>query len=417
MRVLVTGATGYVGAHSVKALTDAGHRVRLLVRDPAKARAVLTPLGVGRLDCARGDMTDEASVVAAMKGCDAVLHCAAVVSTNPRRADEMLQANPQGAALVIGHAVRQGLDPIVHVSSIAALLTPGATELRADMPLGTLDSGYARSKAAAERCAREWQDKGAPVVITYPGSVAGPPAGPVTGEAVSGVVANLKLGALASPDAAWTVIDARDLGALHAALMVPGLGPRRFMCGGHYVRMDEFAAELRRLTGREFPVLPLPGALLRGLGWAADAIGRVVPVEGSMSHEAMVCYTQIPPTDDSAVARQLGVRWRPFAETLRAAMQSAHDAGLVTEAQLGKFARVAARQQRDGATRAAAPAKPKPKAAAPAPAKAAKKKAAAKTPVKVATKAAVKAAVKAPLKAPAKAKAKAAAKAARKSAR
>ena len=98
MRVMVTGATGYVGAHSVKALLDAGHRVRLLVRDPDKAQAVLGALGVkGRLDCVSGDMTDEDAVLKALRGCQAVLHCAAVVSTDARRADEMLRANPRGA--------------------------------------------------------------------------------------------------------------------------------------------------------------------------------------------------------------------------------------------------------------------------------------------------------------------------------
>ena len=161
MRVMVTGGTGYVGAWSVKALVDAGHKVRLLVRDPAKARTMFAALGLPRLPCVTGDMTDEVAVLKALQGCDAVLHCAAVVSTDPRRADEMMAANPRGVELVIGHAVRLGLDPVVHVSSVAALLRPGMTEqLKADLPLGTLDSGYARSKAAAERCVRDLQDKG-----------------------------------------------------------------------------------------------------------------------------------------------------------------------------------------------------------------------------------------------------------------
>ena len=98
MRVMVTGATGYVAAHSVKALLEAGHKVRLLVRGPAKASAVLGALGIdGALDCVRGDMTDEAAVIEALDGCQAVLHCAAVVTTDPRRIDEMLYANPRGA--------------------------------------------------------------------------------------------------------------------------------------------------------------------------------------------------------------------------------------------------------------------------------------------------------------------------------
>ena len=344
MRVMVTGGTGYVGAWSVKALIEAGHKVRLLVRDPAKARAMLGALGLRPVPCVVGDMTNEDAVLKALKGCDAVLHCAAVVSTDARRADEMMAANPRGAKLVVGHAVRLGLDPVVHVSSVAALLRPGMKELRADMPLGTLDSGYARSKAAAERYVRGLQDKGAAVVITYPGSVTGPAAGRVISEATEGLAQTVALGSLPSPDAAWSLIDGRDLGAIHAALMVPGRGPRRYMCGGTYLTPADLASAIERVTGRAFKVLPMPGALLRGLGWAADAVGRVVPFESVLSHEAMVCFTQMPPTDDSPVHRELGVRYRKVDLTLREALLAARDADLLTDAQIGKLARPAAQR-------------------------------------------------------------------------
>lgn len=340
MRVMVTGGTGYVGAHSVKALLSAGHQVRLLVRDPAKAKSVLGALGIsGKLDCVRGDMTDEAAVLRALKSCHAVLHCAAVVSTDRKRAGEMMQTNPRGAELVIGHAVRQGLDPVVHVSSTAALLTPGVETLHTDLPPSNLTSGYAQSKAATERYVRKLQDAGAPVVITYPGSVTGPAAGNVLGEATTGIAANIRLGAMATPDAAWSIIDARDLGAIHTSVMERGHGPRRYMCGGHYLCMDDLAKHLGQLTGREFRVAPLPGSVLRAAGWAADMLARVVPFESVLTHEAMVCFTQMPPSDDSAVHRELGIRYRKVTETLRESVLAAYHAGLLTEEQVGKLAR------------------------------------------------------------------------------
>ena len=344
MKVMVTGGTGYVGAYSVKALLDAGHTVRLLVRDPAKAAAMLGALGIGKVDCVKGDMTDEASVLKALKGCQAVLHCAAVVSTDRRRADEMMQANPRGAELVVGHAARLGLDQIVYVSSVAAVLDPAAPVLTADMPLGPLEGGYAKSKAAAETYVRGLQDAGAPIVITYPGSVTGPAAGKVLGEASGGIAANLKSGSLPTQDAAWSLIDARDLGAIHAALMVKGQGPRRFMCGGHYLTMAQIAELLRELTGREIKVMKMSGALLRGLGAAADAIGRIIPFDTVFTHEAMVCYTQMPPTDDRAVRKELGVRYRKVTQTLRDAIVALHAAGQITDEQAGKLAKARRRR-------------------------------------------------------------------------
>ena len=340
VRIAVTGSTGYVGAFSVKALVDAGHGVRLLVRDPAKAQAVLRAIGVtGRLDCVNGDMTDEASVLKALQGCDAALHCAAVVSTRAAQEQAMLRANPRGVELVIGHAARLGLDPIVHCSSVTALLRPGAKVLTADTPAGTLTRGYAGSKVLCEQFVRKLQREGAPVVITYPGGVTGPAAGRILGEATLGVAATVRSGLLPTREAALTIIDARDLGAIHTALMTSGRGPRRIVCGGHFLTPPLIARHLHRLTGRKFLVLPVPAVVLRGASVLLDAVSRILPrLENPFTHEAMVYFTQMPPTDDSAVVRELGIRYRDIEETLRESILAARDAGLLTNRQLGRLA-------------------------------------------------------------------------------
>jgi nucleoside-diphosphate-sugar epimerase len=252
----------------------------------------------------------------------------------------MLRANPLGAELVIGHAVRLGLDPVVHCSSVTALLRPGAKLLTADLPPGNLMRGYARSKVECENYVRELQGKGAPVAITYPGSVTGPAAGSILGEATQGIAATLGVGLIPTRDAALTIIDARDVGAIHAALMTPGLGPRRIMCGGHFVTPDAMARYLGQLTGHRIRVLNVPAALLRGAGLVSDVVTRALPgLSSPFTHEAMVYFTCQPPTDDSAVQRELGIRYREIKETLRESILAAYAAGLVTEAQLGNLAR------------------------------------------------------------------------------
>src|SRR5262245_66469747 len=79
MRVLVTGGTGFVGSHAVDAFVAAGHEVQLLARTPAKAEAMFEKRGTRLAAIHEGDMTDGAAVEAALVGCDAVLHAAAVV--------------------------------------------------------------------------------------------------------------------------------------------------------------------------------------------------------------------------------------------------------------------------------------------------------------------------------------------------
>jgi nucleoside-diphosphate-sugar epimerase len=153
MRVLVTGGTGYVGSHTVAALVEGGHEVRLLVRDPRRVSAALTPLGLRALDTIVGDVTDAAAVERAARDCEAVVHAGSVYSLDSRDARRIRQINERGTDLVLGTAHRARLDPIVYVSSVAALLQPNGRTLTPDSPIGRPPGPYLGAKADAERAA------------------------------------------------------------------------------------------------------------------------------------------------------------------------------------------------------------------------------------------------------------------------
>ncbi|MGI8779464.1 MAG: NAD-dependent epimerase/dehydratase family protein [Solirubrobacteraceae bacterium] len=173
MKVLVTGGTGFVGSHSVRALLDAGHEVRMLVRAPERIARALDPLGVQAPEHAVGDVTDAETVRRALEGCDAVQHAANVFSFDVRDVARMQQDNRRGTEVVLTTAQELGLDPIVHESSFVALL-PSDGPLRPNSPLGEPNVPYARFKVETERIAQDLQQAGAPVVITRPGMVWGP---------------------------------------------------------------------------------------------------------------------------------------------------------------------------------------------------------------------------------------------------
>jgi nucleoside-diphosphate-sugar epimerase len=88
MRVLVTGGTGFVGSHTVAALVNGGHQVRLLVRDRQRVAPAVAPLGLqpAELDTSVGDVTDLAVVNQAVAGCEAVVHAGSVYSLDSRDA-------------------------------------------------------------------------------------------------------------------------------------------------------------------------------------------------------------------------------------------------------------------------------------------------------------------------------------------
>lgn len=315
MRVLVTGGTGFVGSHSVAALVQAGHRVRLLVRDPERVARSLAWLGLGPLEHCVGDVTDLASVERALEGCEAVLHAAAVASLSPRRAREVEAVNVGGTALVLGAARRRGLDPIVHVSSLSALLPADTPRLHAEADVQHPALPYSRSKAEAERVARALQAGGAPLVITYPGGVWGP-GDPYAGEGTSAVLRFVKLGFAPCPaSGGLPLVDVRDVAALHAALLVPGRGPRRYMAGGPFVTARTLGDAFERVTGRHVRTPRVPGALMRGVGRVGDW-SRHLGFSHGLTREAMVTLTRGVPCDDAPTTTELGVGFRPLEETL-----------------------------------------------------------------------------------------------------
>lgn len=316
MHVLITGGTGFVGGWTAKLISDAGHSIRFLVRNPDRLQTSVAKLGVDVSDFAVGDITDRVSIRDALRGCDAVVHSAALVATDPRQTNQMLTTNMQGAQNVLGQSVELGLDPIIHVSSFTALFHPGLEMLTADLPVVGGADGYGTSKAQVEIYARGLQDAGAPVNITYPGMVLGPPVGDQFGEAGEGVKAALQMHAIPGRSAAWLVVDVRDLAAVHAALLEPGRGPRRYTAGGHRVPASELANMLGQIAGTPMVAVPIPDTALRVAGAVLDRAGRFLPFDTPFTSAGMQYYTQMPASDDSPSERELGITYRDPAETV-----------------------------------------------------------------------------------------------------
>ncbi|MBQ1076556.1 SDR family NAD(P)-dependent oxidoreductase [Micromonospora sp. C31] len=338
MLVLVTGGTGFIGSHSTAAILDAGHRVRMLVRDPARARRVLTALGAdaGRVELVTGDVTDAAAVARAADGCAAALHAAGVYSFDSRERGRMRAVNLRGTEVVLGAARAAGLDPIVHVSTFGALL-PAASPLTVDSPVGAPREAYLRSKAAAEHVARRHQDDGAPVVVTYPLASLGPD-DPHLGDQTTRV-RNVLRGLMPMwPTGGFPVGDVRDVARLHVAVLEPGRGPRRFPAPGRYVTTGEFVDALRRVTGRALPTLRLPARALLPMGHLVSAAQRLSPVHLPAEHGAIYLCATARPMDATPTEELLGPASRSLDETLADTVRWLHRTGRLSRRQAGHAA-------------------------------------------------------------------------------
>ncbi|NUT53528.1 MAG: SDR family NAD(P)-dependent oxidoreductase [Saccharothrix sp.] len=336
MLVTVTGGTGFVGSHTVAELVRAGHRVRLLVRDAGTVDAAVRPLEVtpDALDVVVGDVTDERSVAAAVRGADAVIHVASVYSFDRRRRAEMLRTNAHGTEVVLGAARRAGAGRIVHVSSIAALFSPGVRVIREQSPVGTTREPYAATKAASEAIARRHQEEGAPVVVSYPPALLGPH-DPKLGDQTERLRNTLRGIMPMWPAGGLQIGDVRDTAALHVALLSPDVtSPGRHFGPGHYLSMSEYLDGIRGVTGRALPAIFLPAPMMTPVGRFVDLVQPAWPWHIPAEYGAIATVGAAVRVDPAAST--LDLKPRPFADTVADTVRWLADTGAVTERQAGR---------------------------------------------------------------------------------
>ena len=324
-RVLVTGATGLLGSHTVRALLDAGHTVRAFVRSPEKARRVFAGQA-GSLELARGDIADLESVRPALEGCDALVHCAATVAAGvgagPR---QLIETNVGGARIVLGAALEHGLRRIVHVSSIASLFRGDGMPITEDSEPQPSMRAYGRSKTMAERYVRELQAAGAPIKIIYPGAILGPDDPGLVESNESLIIFIRKLLPLTTGGIQY--VDARDLAAVILRIIEDDEGQARYLVPGEFVSWQELSMLLHELTGEKVAARRINPAFLRLLGRLFDVLRRVVPLEFPLSIESATYVTRWQPISRSEELVRLGVEFRSLEESLRDTIEWLRKAG------------------------------------------------------------------------------------------
>ncbi|WP_436497458.1 NAD-dependent epimerase/dehydratase family protein [Actinokineospora sp. HUAS TT18] len=335
MKVAVTGGTGFVGSHTVAALLRSGHQVRLLVRDETAVPRVLRAhgLGLAGVDIVVGDILDEATVTAAVRGADAVLHAAAVYSFDSRDRSRMRRTTERGTELVLGAARDSGAGRIVHVSTVAALFGGGVRVIGPDSPVGSPRESYAATKAAAERIAREHQETGAPVTIVYPPALLGPH-DPHLGDQATRLRDVLRGLTPIWPTGGFPLGDVRDTAALLTRVISGSVVGQRVFAPNHYVSTKEFLRAVRLVTGRSLPAVRLPAAMLGPVGRMCDALQRVWPWHLPVQYGAIRTCAYATRVDDDVETPPA----RPLADSVADTISWLHAEGGLTDRQAGRLA-------------------------------------------------------------------------------
>lgn len=243
--MLITGATGFLGTWVTDALARSGLSVRALARRNSRTTA-LERLNV---DIVHGDVTTPETLASAMADCDAVVHCAGIVSLNPRDRHDMQMVNVEGTRAVLQAAALRGAK-VVHTSTIATLgPTREPTALAEDAPARPLpfDYPYAASKRESENLALEYARRGLHVVVVNPGVLLGP--GDMKFTSTQFVLRYLRRELWTHLGGGASFGDVRDVAAAYLGALEQGRSGERYVLAGQNRTYAELQEELRRVTG------------------------------------------------------------------------------------------------------------------------------------------------------------------------
>ena len=309
-RVLVTGASGFVGSAVVRAFLAAGYPVRALVR-AGSSRANLDGLNV---ECVQGDIRDESATARAMRGITFVVHAAADYRLWAKDPETIAFTNVEGTRTVMQAALAARVERIVHTSSVATL-APRADGEPADES-SRVDSNaavgaYKKSKVLAERLVEAMvAERGLPAVIVQPSTPVGPrdirptPTGQMIVAAASGQIPGFV-------DTGLNLLHVDDAGTGHVMALQRGAIGERYILGGENVLLSDMLRAIAALAGRRAPRWKLPRAplypLALGAQIVASATGRapLLTLDGLRMSRRRMFFSA------AKAQRELGFRARP----------------------------------------------------------------------------------------------------------
>jgi dihydroflavonol-4-reductase len=296
--VLVTGGSGFVGAHCILQLLDAGYRVRTTVRSLKRETDVRALLKTGgaepgdALSFAAADLTADAGWPEAIAGCDFVLHVASPFPPGiPKNEDELIIPAREGALRVLRAARAAGVKRVVLTSSFAAIgyghrLTdrPFSEQAWTD-PNGDDVTAYIKSKTLAERAAWDFiarEGNALELAVVNPVGVLGPVLGPDYSTSIQLVQRLLDGSMPGCPRLSYGLVDVRDVADLHLRAMTdPAAKGQRFLAiAGNFISMQDMARVLKARLGsaaRRVPTRVLPDWLVRFVALFDPTVAQIAP--------------------------------------------------------------------------------------------------------------------------------------------
>ena len=309
-RVLVTGATGFVGSAVARAAAARGFGVRVL----ARAGSPRGNLAGFPNEIAEGDMKDEASVRRALEGVRYLFHVAADYRIWARDPQEIIRNNREGTRAVMAAAKAACVERIVYTSSVATLrpMKDGVASESSRADERTAVGAYKISKVVAEQVVDHMiAEESLPAVIVKPSTPIGArdikptPTGRIIVEAATGRMP-------AFVDTGLNLAHVDDVAEGHMLALEKGRIGESYILGGQDVTLKEMLGVIAPLVGRRPPRLQIPRAPLYPLAYLAEAVARLSGKEPFITVDGLKMSKHKMFFSSAKAERELGYRARPY---------------------------------------------------------------------------------------------------------
>ena len=318
MRSLVTGGTGFIGAHLVGVLIEQGVEVRVL-RRPTSDTSALDTLSV---EWVRGDLADPASLRQAVNGMGVVFHLAADYRLAVPRPRRMHQTNVDGTVQLLRAASEAGVPRIVFTSSAVAVKCSG------DVPATEEDfvdpsecrSTYQLTKVLAEQAVWEMIHHGAPITVVNPSTVIGPrdrrptPTGRMIVDFLRG-----RLPAFLDAVMNWVYVE--DVAQGHWLAATKGRIGERYILANETLSLGQFLQILAEVSGRPRPRVRIPYGVAYVAGMVGTAWSRVSKREPQATLDGVRMAATPMLYDSTKAKRELGLPQTPIRIGVEKAVQ------------------------------------------------------------------------------------------------
>ena len=311
---LVTGASGFLGWHVAKILTEQGHKVRALCRPTSELRE----LDVERVT---GDLRDPASLARAVEGCERVYHVAADYRLWSKNPNDLYTANVEGTRNLLDAALRAGVQRIVYTSTVGCVGMPQNQEGDENSPVSIADmtGHYKRSKWLAEQVALEKSRAGAPIMIVNPTAPIGDhdwkPT--PTGKIIVDFLAN-RLPAFV--DTGLNLLDARDAALGHILAADKGKPGERYILGCENLTLEQILQRLAKIANKTAPKVKLPYAVAYAAGVLSTGFASITGKEPRAPLEGVRMARKRMFVTHAKAARELGFQPGPVDVALERAV-------------------------------------------------------------------------------------------------